>query len=90
LYMTLLAGWGLLLSRLSGQDDLLIGSPVANRMRAEVEGLIGLFVNTLALRLDLDPGQSVSGLLAQVRACSLEAQGHQDLPFEQVVEIVRP
>ncbi|MFJ3410845.1 orfamide A non-ribosomal peptide synthetase OfaC [Pseudomonas protegens] len=90
LYMTLLAGWGLLLSRLSGQDDLLIGSPVANRMRAEVEGLIGLFVNTLALRLDLDPGQSVSGLLAQVRARSLEAQAHQDLPFEQVVEIVRP
>ncbi|MGZ0700663.1 amino acid adenylation domain-containing protein [Pseudomonas piscis] len=90
LHMTLLAGWALLLGRLSGQDDLVVGTPVANRMRAEVEGLVGLFVNTLALRLDLQGGQSVAGLLAQVRARSLEAQAHQDLPFEQVVEIVRP
>ncbi|NBF06090.1 amino acid adenylation domain-containing protein [Pseudomonas sp. Fl5BN2] len=90
LYMTLLAGWALLLGRLSAQSDLVIGSPVANRMRAEVEGLIGLFVNTLALRLDVSGEQSVAGLLAQVRARSLEAQAHQDLPFEQVVEIVRP
>ncbi|MCU7645701.1 non-ribosomal peptide synthetase [Pseudomonas piscis] len=90
LHMTLLAGWALLLARLSGQDDLVVGTPVANRMRAEVEGLIGLFVNTLALRLELDGAQSVAGLLAQVRARSLQAQAHQDLPFEQVVEIVRP
>ncbi|MCY7264062.1 non-ribosomal peptide synthetase [Pseudomonas protegens] len=90
LYTTLLAAWGLLLGRLSGQTDLLIGIPVANRMRAEVEGLIGLFVNTLALRLDLDAEQSVAALLAQVRARSFAAQAHQDLPFEQVVEIVRP
>ncbi|WP_141700454.1 condensation domain-containing protein, partial [Pseudomonas sp. BIOMIG1BDMA] len=90
LHMTVLAGWALLLGRLSGQHDLVIGTPVANRMRAEVEGLIGLFVNTLALRLDVSAGQSVVELLAQVRACSLAAQANQDLPFEQVVEIVRP
>ncbi|WP_025130130.1 non-ribosomal peptide synthetase [Pseudomonas sp. PH1b] len=90
LYMTLLAGWGLLLGRLSAQSDLVIGTPVANRMRAEVEGLIGLFVNTLALRLEVSGEQSVAELLAQVRARSLAAQAHQDLPFEQVVEIVRP
>ncbi|MCK9815709.1 amino acid adenylation domain-containing protein [Pseudomonas sp. MAFF 302046] len=90
LYMTLLAAWGALLSRLAGQTDVVIGSPVANRMRAEVEGLIGLFVNTLALRIEVSAGLDVAGLLAQVKARVLEAQDHQDLPFEQVVEITRP
>ncbi|MBK5540914.1 amino acid adenylation domain-containing protein [Pseudomonas sp. TH07] len=90
LYMTLLAGWSLLLSKLSGQDDLVIGSPVANRTRAEVEGLIGLFVNTLALRIEVAPEHSVETLLAQVRDVTLQAQAHQDLPFEQVVELTRP
>jgi len=90
LYMTMMAGWGLLLSRLAGQDEVVIGSPVANRQRAEIEGLIGLFVNTLAIRLDVAGAQDVAGLLAQVRQRSLEAQAHQDLPFEQVVEILRP
>ncbi|NWE73894.1 hypothetical protein HX857_34855, partial [Pseudomonas gingeri] len=81
-YMTLLAAWALLLGRLSGQTDVVIGSPVANRGRAEIEGLVGLFVNTLAVRIDTALEQSVEALLAQVRAQTLAAQAHQDLPFE--------
>ena len=90
LYMTLLAGWAVLLSRLSGQQDVVIGSPVANRGRAEIENLIGFFVNTLALRLDLSGSPSVSQLLEQTKAQSLAAQRHQDIPFEQVVELAQP
>jgi len=88
--MTLMSAWSLLLSRLSGQSDVVIGSPVANRTRAEIEGLIGMFVNTLALRIDTSGEPSVATLLARVKARTLEAQAHQDLPFEQVVEIARP
>ncbi|WRH90444.1 amino acid adenylation domain-containing protein [Pseudomonas fluorescens] len=90
LFMTLTSAWALLMSRLSGQADVVIGSPVANRTRAEVEGLIGMFVNTLALRIDTSGEPSVETLLARVKARTLEAQAHQDLPFEQVVEITRP
>ena len=90
LFMTLLAGWAALLARLSGQDDVVIGTPVANRGRAEVEPLIGFFVNSLALRLDLSGNPTVSGLLQRTKARALEAQQHQNLPFEQVVEITRP
>ena len=90
LYMTLLAGWAILLARLSGQQDVVIGSPVANRGRAEIENLIGFFVNTLALRLDLSGSPSVSELLQQTKAQSLAAQRHQDIPFEQVVELAQP
>ncbi len=90
LYMSLLASWAAVLSRLSGQDDVVIGSPSANRNRTELEGLIGFFVNTLALRVDLSGSPSVSELLGRVKAASLGAQSHQDLPFEQVVEIVQP
>ncbi|AKJ29411.1 non-ribosomal peptide synthetase [Caldimonas brevitalea] len=90
LYMTLLASWGALLARLSGQDDLVIGSPVAGRNRAEVEPLIGCFVNTLALRLDLRGAPSVAELLERTRTRVLAAQQHQDLPFDQVVEVLRP
>jgi amino acid adenylation domain-containing protein len=90
LFMTLLAGWATLLARLSGQDDVVIGTPMANRTRAEVEPLIGFFVNTLALRLDLAGSPTVAQLLQAVKARTLEAQQHQDLPFEQVVEIVNP
>ncbi|WFU85657.1 non-ribosomal peptide synthase/polyketide synthase [Bradyrhizobium sp. CIAT3101] len=90
LFMTVLAAWAALLSRLSGQDDLVIGVPSANRGRREVEELIGCFVNTLALRLDLSGGPSVAELLARTRRSALGAQEHQDLPFEQVVEIVQP
>jgi len=90
LFMTLLTGWALVLSRLSGQDDLVIGTPSANRTRSEVEGLIGCFVNTLALRVDLSGSPTVSQVLDRVRALTLEAQDHQDLPFQQVVEVARP
>jgi amino acid adenylation domain-containing protein len=90
LFMTLIAAWGALLARLSGQSDVVIGTPVANRNRLEVEELIGFFVNTLALRLDVAGNPTVAELLADVKARALEAQEHQDLPFEQVVEIVNP
>jgi amino acid adenylation domain-containing protein len=90
LFMTLLAGWAAVLARLSGQDDVVIGTPSANRGRSEIEGLIGFFVNTLALRVDLSGGPTVAGLLDRVRALALEAQRNQDIPFEQVVELVQP
>ena len=90
LYMTLLAGWGALLARLSGQEEVVTGTPVANRGRMEIEGLIGFFVNTLALRLDVSGSPSVGELLKRVKEQTLTAQQHQDIPFEQVVEIVRP
>ncbi|QPQ89142.1 amino acid adenylation domain-containing protein (plasmid) [Burkholderia gladioli] len=90
LFMTLLAAWAAVLARLSGQDDLVIGTPVANRNRIELEPLIGFFVNTLALRIDLTGAPTVTELLARVRQLTLAAQDHQDLPFEQVVEIVQP
>jgi amino acid adenylation domain-containing protein len=90
LFMTVLAAWSALLSRLSGQEDLVIGTPTANRVRQEIEPLIGFFVNTLALRVDLSGQPSGRDLLAQVRRTALAAQAHQDLPFEQVVEIASP
>jgi len=90
LYMTLLAGWAALVSRLSGQDDLVIGSPVANRPRVELEPVVGLFVNTVAVRLDFGGRPDVAGLLSQVRERVLQAQSHADLPFEQVVEALQP
>ncbi|WP_192247455.1 non-ribosomal peptide synthetase, partial [Mesorhizobium caraganae] len=90
LFMTVLAAWAAVLSRLSGQDDLVIGVPSANRGRREIEELIGFFVNTLALRLDLSGEPSVSELLERTRRTALAAQEHQELPFEQVVEIVQP
>uniref|UniRef100_UPI00068B5399 non-ribosomal peptide synthetase n=1 Tax=Andreprevotia chitinilytica TaxID=396808 RepID=UPI00068B5399 len=90
LFMTLLAGWSVLLSRLSGQDDVVIGTPVANRPRTELEGLIGFFVNTLALRVKLDANPGVGELLAQVKASTLAAYSHRDLPFEQVVDVLQP
>jgi non-ribosomal peptide synthetase component F len=90
LFMTLLASWAALLIRLSGQSEVVIGTPVANRHRAEIESLIGFFVNTQALRVDLSGSPSVAELLAQVRATALAAQEHQDIPFEQVVEALSP
>src|SRR5208283_4287518 len=85
LFMTLLAGWAALLARLSGQQDLVIGIPVANRGRSEIEGLMGFFVNTLALRLDLSGAPTVGEFLDRVKARTLAAQQQQDIPFEQVV-----
>ena len=90
LYMLLLSAWGLALGRLAHQDEVVIGSPVAGRQRVETEPLIGFFVNTLALRVDLRGAPSVAGLLERVRRHVLQAQAHQDLPFDQVVEAVNP
>ncbi|KAF9344336.1 hypothetical protein BGX34_005771, partial [Mortierella sp. NVP85] len=75
---------------MSGQDDILIGSPSANRNHRQIEPLIGFFVNTLALRIDLSGEPTVRQLLERVRKTSIDAQNHQDLPFEQVVDIVQP
>ncbi|MBD2798125.1 amino acid adenylation domain-containing protein, partial [Xenorhabdus sp. 18] len=90
LFMTLLGAWGIVLSRLSGQEEIVIGTPVANRQHHELEGLIGFFVNTLALRVTCRDDLRVADLLAQVRARALTAYAHQDLPFEQVVEALQP
>ncbi|HEY0784082.1 MAG TPA: amino acid adenylation domain-containing protein, partial [Thermoanaerobaculia bacterium] len=86
LFMTLLAAFQLLLGRLSGQDDVLVGSPIANRGRSEIEGLIGFFANTLVFRARLAAASTFSALLAQVRETALGAYAHQDLPFERLVE----
>ncbi|HEY6924603.1 MAG TPA: condensation domain-containing protein, partial [Steroidobacteraceae bacterium] len=88
-FMTLLAGWSILLARISGQKDLIIGTPVANRQRIEYESLIGLFVNTLALRIRLEDTASVADLLQRVKALTLDAYAHQDVPFERVVEALK-
>ncbi|MET0777681.1 MAG: amino acid adenylation domain-containing protein, partial [Pseudomonas mandelii] len=90
LFMTLLSAWAAVLSRLSGQEDIVIGAPSANRGHCDIEPLIGFFVNTLALRIDLGDNPSVAELIARVRERALKAQDHQDLPFEQVVEITQP
>ncbi|PHM60991.1 Amino acid adenylation [Xenorhabdus ishibashii] len=90
LFMTVLSAWSLVLARLSGQDDIVIGTPVANRPHHELEGLIGFFVNTLALRVTFHDDFCVADLLAQVRGQALAAYAHQDLPFEQVVEALQP
>jgi amino acid adenylation domain-containing protein len=90
LFMVLLAGWSTLLGRYAGQDDLLVGSPSANRGRMEVEGLAGLFVHTLALRTELSGDPAGAALLAQVRETTLGAFAHQDLPFQKLVEALKP
>ena len=88
-FMLLLAAWSVLLGRHAGQDDVLIGTPIAGRSQRETEDLIGLFVNTLVIRIRIVPS-SFTELLAEVRATALEAYAHQDLPFEQVVEELAP
>jgi amino acid adenylation domain-containing protein len=90
LFMVLYAGWALLLARLSGQEDVVIGTPVANRQRPEVEALIGFVVNTLAIRVAPRGEMSLAEYLKQVKAAMLGAYDHQDVPFEQVVEALRP
>ncbi len=90
LHMALLAIYLVLLQRLSGQDDLSLGTTVANRSRPELEPLMGFFVNTLVLRNDLAGDPSFTELLARVRRTTLEAYDHQDVTFEQVVEAVSP
>ncbi|HZT02985.1 MAG TPA: condensation domain-containing protein, partial [Steroidobacteraceae bacterium] len=90
LFMALYAGWTLLLSRLSGQEDLVVGTPVANRQRTEVEGLIGFFVNTLAIRVGIRPEAPLREFLSHVRQATLEAYNHQDVPFERIVADLQP
>ncbi|RMP42764.1 Non-ribosomal peptide synthetase module, partial [Pseudomonas savastanoi pv. retacarpa] len=90
LFMNLLAAWSLLLMRLSGQDDVVIGVPSANRSQQELEGLIGFFVNTLALRMTRSANPTVASWLQQALHVALAAQEHQDLPFDQVVEVLNP
>jgi amino acid adenylation domain-containing protein len=90
LFMTVLAGWAVLLSRLSGQEDVVIGTPVANRGRTEIEPLIGFFVNTLAIRVDLSGGPNAVEMLRRVRERVLQGQENQDVPFERIVEVLKP
>jgi amino acid adenylation domain-containing protein len=90
LFMTLLTAFDLLLYRYTGQTDIVVGSPIANRNHPEIENLIGFFVNTLVLRSDLSGNPTFRELLKQVREVSLGAYAHQDLPFEMLVEILQP
>ncbi|MEK6278967.1 MAG: amino acid adenylation domain-containing protein [Acidobacteriota bacterium] len=90
LFMVLLAAFQVLLWRYTGQEQIVVGTPVANRQRAEIEGLIGFFVNTLALRSTVRGEQAFTELLAEVKETCLEAYAHQDLPFEKLVEELQP
>ncbi|KAG0197436.1 hypothetical protein BGX28_009065, partial [Mortierella sp. GBA30] len=90
MFMTVLAAWSAVLSRLSGQEDIVIGTPTANRNHPQVEQMIGFFVNTLALRMDLSEDPNAEQLLERVRKTTVAAQANQDLSFEQVVEIIQP
>src|SRR5215217_796643 len=89
-FMLLLASLQALLSRHSGQADVVVGTPIAGRTRREVEGLIGFFANTLALRVDVDGNESFKSLLGRVRQACLGAYQHQDVPFERLVDALRP
>ena len=90
LFMSLLVTFQVLLARLSGQGDVVVGSPIANRTRRELEGLIGFFANTLVLRTDLSDSPPFVELLRRGREVALGAQSHQDLPFERLVEELQP
>jgi non-ribosomal peptide synthetase component F len=90
LFMTILAAFQILLSRYSGQDDIVVGTNIANRHRHDVEGLIGVFINNLVLRTDLSGNPSFRALIGRVREMCLEAYAHQDTPFEKLVEVLQP
>ncbi len=89
-FMTALAAFATLLARLTGEQDIVIGSPIANRNEVELQGLIGFFTNTIALRIRLDGNPSFRDVVGRARAAALDAYAHQELPFEQVVEAVAP
>ncbi|MCP4574150.1 MAG: non-ribosomal peptide synthetase, partial [bacterium] len=86
LFMTLYAAFAALLSRYSGKEDIVIGTPIANRNHKQTEHLIGFFVNTLALRADISGDPAFTALLDQVKRTTLDAYEHQDLPFERLVD----
>ena len=90
LFMVLLSAFDVLLSRYSGQTDIVVGSPIAGRSWYELDGMIGLFVNTVALRMDLTDDPAFDELLGRVRCTTLDSQANQDLPFERLVETLRP
>jgi hypothetical protein len=90
LFMTLLAAFQTLLYRYTQQEDIAVGSPIANRNRSEIEGLIGFFVNSLVLRTNLSGNPTFRELLSRVREVALGAYAHQDLPFEKLVEELHP
>ncbi|HEX8286907.1 MAG TPA: amino acid adenylation domain-containing protein, partial [Pyrinomonadaceae bacterium] len=90
LFMTLLTGFNILLTRYTGQEDLVIGSPIAGRNRTETENIIGFFVNTIALRSNVSGDPTFRELLSRVKTTTLEAFSHQELPFEKIVAAVRP
>ncbi|BBC27198.1 non-ribosomal peptide synthetase [Pseudanabaena sp. ABRG5-3] len=89
LFMILLAAFQILLARYSGQTDIIVGTPIAGRHQTETEGLIGLFVNSLAIRMDLSGNPTVEELLEKVKAVTLAAYTHQDLPLEQLIETLQ-
>jgi len=90
LFMTLLAAFQTLMHRYNSQEQILVGSPIANRTRVETEGLIGFFVNTLVLKADFSQAADFKSLLKQIRQMTLQVYAHQDLPFEQLVEALQP
>jgi len=89
-FMTLLSAFYILLYRYSGQDDIAVGTPIANRTQAQTEALIGFFINTLVLRVNLQSNPTVKTFVQHVRRVSIEGQAHQDLPFEMLVEAIQP
>ncbi len=90
MFMVLLGGFSVMLGRYAGQDEVVVGSPIAGRNRVEIENLIGFFVNTLVLRTSLEGNPTFRELLGRVRETTMEAYAHQDLPFEKLVEELQP
>jgi len=90
LFMTLLAAFNLLLARLSGQEDILVGTPIAGRNQLETENLIGFFISTLVLRTDISGNPTFEELLSRVKQTTLDAYSHQDIPFEKLIQALQP